>query len=157
MCDDAGQQRLRTVEERLAPAASAARAEVAQEGQALPARAQENRDEEMTESCVMSHAENVKLRVEAAREDSTEVTSRMEDGNTPVGGPLASAEVSSRSEGVLPSRKRGLEGMCRPEDPMWEHADRSEMCISVMSLIPQVAGYGFSEWQEWPTCSAVQP
>ena len=31
MCHDAGQQRLRTVEERLAPAASAARAEVAQE------------------------------------------------------------------------------------------------------------------------------
>ena len=34
MCDDAGQQRLRTAEERLAPAAPAARAEVAQEGQA---------------------------------------------------------------------------------------------------------------------------
>ena len=32
MCDDAGQQRLRTAEERLAPAASAASAEVAQEG-----------------------------------------------------------------------------------------------------------------------------
>ena len=38
MCDDAGQQRLRTVEERLASAASAARAEAAQEGQASPAR-----------------------------------------------------------------------------------------------------------------------
>ena len=38
MCDDAGQQRLRTAEERLAPAASAARAEVAQEGLASPAR-----------------------------------------------------------------------------------------------------------------------
>ena len=38
MCDDAGQQRLRTAEERLSPAASAARAEVAQEGQVSPAR-----------------------------------------------------------------------------------------------------------------------
>ena len=38
MCDDAGQQRLRTVEERLAPAASAARAEAAQEGLASLAR-----------------------------------------------------------------------------------------------------------------------
>ena len=50
MCDDAGQQRLRMVEERLAPAASAARAEAAQEGQASPARvelAQESRDEEI--------------------------------------------------------------------------------------------------------------
>ena len=49
MCDDAGQQRLRTAEERLAPAAPAARAESAQEGQASPARvevAQESRDEE---------------------------------------------------------------------------------------------------------------
>ena len=46
MCDDAGQQRLRAAEERLAPAASAARAETAQEGQASLARvefAQESR------------------------------------------------------------------------------------------------------------------
>ena len=38
MCDDAGQQRQRAAEERLAPAAPAARAETAQEGQASPAR-----------------------------------------------------------------------------------------------------------------------
>ena len=38
MCEDAGQQRLRTAEERLAPAASAARAEAAREDQASPAR-----------------------------------------------------------------------------------------------------------------------
>ena len=38
MCDDAGQQRLRTPEERLAPAASAARAGAPQEGQASLAR-----------------------------------------------------------------------------------------------------------------------
>ena len=37
MCDDAGQQRLRAAEERLAPAASATRAETAQEEQAPPA------------------------------------------------------------------------------------------------------------------------
>ena len=52
MCDDAGQQRLRAAEERLAPTALAARAEVAHEGQASPAKvevAQESRDEEMTE------------------------------------------------------------------------------------------------------------
>ena len=50
MCDDVGQERLRAAEERLAPAASAARAGVAQEGQASPAGvevAQERRDEEM--------------------------------------------------------------------------------------------------------------
>ena len=40
LCDDAGQERVRAAEERLAPAASAARAEVAQEGQASPARAE---------------------------------------------------------------------------------------------------------------------
>ena len=61
----------------------------------------------MNEACATNNAENVKLRIEASREDSTEVISRMEDGNTPVGGPLVSAEVNSRSEGVLPSRKRG--------------------------------------------------
>ena len=129
MCDDAGQKRLRTAEERLAPAASAARAEVAQEGQASLARvelAQESRDEEMSEACATNNAENVKPRVETHREDSTkaisrlesvkppidesrddstEMTSRMEDGNTPVGGPLVSTEVSSRSEGVPSSRK----------------------------------------------------
>ena len=68
MCDDAGQQRLRTAEERLAPAASAARAEIAEEGQVSPARvevAQESRDEEMNEAC----------RVETLREDSTEAIS----------------------------------------------------------------------------------
>ena len=121
MCDDAVQQRLRMAEERLAPAASAARAEAAQESQASPARvelAQEGRDEEMNEACVTNNAENVKPRVEILREDSTETISRLEDGNTPVGGPLVSAVVSSRSEGVLPSRKRGSEEGGRPEDAM---------------------------------------
>ena len=107
MCDDAGQQRLRTAEERPAPAASAARVEVAQEGQVSPARvelAQESREEEMSEACVTNNAGNVKPRVEVLPEDSTKAVSRMEDCNTPVGGPLVSAEVSSRSESVLPSR-----------------------------------------------------
>ena len=101
MCDDAGQQRLRTAEERLTLGASAARGEVAQEGQVSPAMvelAQESRDEEMSEACVTNNVENVKPRVEILREDSTEAISRMEDGNTPVEGPLVSAEVSSRSE-----------------------------------------------------------
>ena len=128
MCDEAGQQRLCTAKERLASAASATRAGVAQEGQASLARvevAQESRDEEMNEARVTNDAENVKHqigesrddstevsdrmedkpRIDESRDDSTEVTSRMEDSNTPVGGPLVSAEVSSRSEGVLPSRK----------------------------------------------------
>ena len=61
----------------------------------------------MSDACVTNNAENVKPRVEILREGSTEAISRMEDGNTPVGGPLVSAEVSSRSEGVLPSRERG--------------------------------------------------
>ena len=38
LCDDAGQQKTRAAEEQLTPVASAARAEVAQEGQASPAR-----------------------------------------------------------------------------------------------------------------------
>ena len=38
MCDDAGKQRLFTAEDRFAPAASAARVEVVQEGQASFAR-----------------------------------------------------------------------------------------------------------------------
>ena len=60
----------------------------------------------------------------------------MEDGNTPVRGPLVSAEVSSRSEGVLPSRKRGSEerGALETEDPRLEHTDGSEMCISEMTV-----------------------
>ena len=103
MCHDAGQQRLHAVQDRLAPAASAARAEVAQEGLSSPARvevAQLSRDEEMNEACVTNNAEIVKPRVEESRDDSTEVTSRMDDGNTPVGGPLVAADVRSRSEGV---------------------------------------------------------
>ena len=99
VCDDAGQQRLRTVEERLAPAASAARAEVAQEGHASPARvevAQESRDEDSIDAS--SRLEKRQDPVEESLEDSTEVTSRMDDGNTPVGGPLASAEMRSRAE-----------------------------------------------------------
>ena len=72
-----------------ASAASVARAEAAQEGQASSARiegVQENRDEEMTEASITSDAENVKPRIEESREDSIEVSSRMEDGDTPVGG-----------------------------------------------------------------------
>ena len=159
MCDDPGQQRLRTAEERLTPAASATRAEVAHEDQASPARveaAQESRDEEMNEACVTNNAENVKPWIEASREDSTDVSgrmqcvmpridksledsteaiSRMEDGDTPVGGPLISAEVSSRSEGVPPSRKRGSEERGALEDAMLGYADVSKMCINEMTVI----------------------
>ena len=53
----------------------------------------------------------------------------------PVGGPSVSAELSSRSEGVPPSRKRGSEEGGRPEDAMLEHADATEMCISEMTVI----------------------
>ena len=138
MCDDAGQQRLRTAEERLAPAASVARAVVALEGQVSLARvelAQESRDEEMSEACVTNNAENVKPRVEILREDSTEAISRMEDGNTPVGGPLVSGEVNSRSEGVLPSRKRESEKRGAPGDLTLDCTDGSEMCISEMTVV----------------------
>ena len=82
MWHDEGQEKLRAAEKRLAPAASAARAEVAQEGQASLARvevAQESPDEEMTEACVTSVPENVKPRIEESREDSTAVSSRTED------------------------------------------------------------------------------
>ena len=40
----------------------------------------------MTEACVTHNAQNVKHPIEESREDLTEVTSRMKDGNTPVGG-----------------------------------------------------------------------
>ena len=77
----AGQQRLPAAEERLAPAASAARAEKTQKGRASLASvgvAQESRDEEMTEACVTNNAENVKPWIEV--NDSIEMISRMEDG-----------------------------------------------------------------------------
>ena len=89
----------------------------------------------MSEACVTNNAENVKPRVEILREDSTEAASRVEDGNTPVGGPLVSAEVSSRSEGVPPSRKRGSEKRGTPGDPTLECTDGSDLCISEMSVI----------------------
>ena len=59
----------------------------------------------------------------------------MEDGNTPVGGPPVSAEVNSRSEGVLPSRKRGSEKRGALGDLTLERTDGSEMCISKMTVI----------------------
>ena len=79
--------------------------------------------------------DNVKPRIKESREDSSEVTSRMEDSDKPVGGPLVSAEVRGRSEGVLPMRKRGPEGVCHPKNPILEHGDELHMRISVMSLI----------------------
>ena len=88
----------------------------------------------MNEACVTNNAENVKPRSEVSRDDSTEVTCRMEDGDTPVGGPLVSAEVSSRSDGGTPSRERGSEerGL---EDAMLEYADVANMCINEMTVI----------------------
>ena len=58
----------------------------------------------MNEACVTNNVENVKPRVEILQEDSTKAISRMEDGDTPVVGPLVSAEVSSRS-GVFHRRE----------------------------------------------------
>ena len=69
----------------------------------------------MTEASVTNDAENDRHEVEESREDSTEVSSRMEGGNTPVGGPLVPAGVSSRSEGGLSSGKRGSEERGAPE------------------------------------------
>ena len=63
ICDDVGQERLRAADERLAPAASAARAEVTQESQASLARVQvvqERRSKDMNEAFVVNNAENVK-------------------------------------------------------------------------------------------------
>ena len=90
--------------------------------------AQESHDEEMNEACVTNNAENVKPRTDESRDDSTEVTSRMEDG-------LVSVEVSSRSEGVLPSRKRGSKEGGLPKDAMLEYGDVSKMCINEMTVI----------------------
>ena len=72
---------LRAAEERVAPAAWAARVEVALEEHRLLGL---SRDEEMTEVCVTNIADNVKPRVA-----------------------VDSVEVSSRMEGVPPSRNRG--------------------------------------------------
>ena len=72
----------------------------------------------------MSDRMEDKPRIDESRDDSTEVTCRMKDGNTPDGGPLVSAKSSSRSEGVPPSRKRGSEeGGLPPEDTMLKCAD----------------------------------
>ena len=63
------------------PAASAARAEVAQEGQASLAwveLAQGSRDKRWLKR-LHANSENVKPRDEVSREDSTEVSSRTED------------------------------------------------------------------------------
>ena len=57
-----------------------------------------------------------------------------------MGRQLESAEVSSRSEGVLPSRKRGSEERGALEDPRLERTDGSEMCISVMTVILKSLG-----------------
>ena len=59
----------------------------------------------------------------------------MKDGNTPVGGSVVSAEVSSRSEGVPPSRKRGSEEGGLPKDEMLECADVSKVYINEMTVI----------------------
>ena len=71
----------------------------------------------------------------------------MEDGNTPVGGPLLSAEVSSRSEGDTPSEKariggrktsRGRDaGACRRVGNVRQRDDSD----------PYVAGGDYSELQ----------
>ena len=82
-----------------------------------------------------NNAQSVKPQIDESREDSTEAISRMEDGNTPVEGLLESAEVSSRSEGVPPSRKRGSEKRGAPGDLTLECTDGSEMCISEMTVI----------------------
>ena len=71
MCTAAGQKMLRAAEERLAPAAWAARVEVALEDHCLLGL---SRDDEMTESCVTNIADNVKPRIAV---DSIEVSSRM--------------------------------------------------------------------------------
>ena len=90
----------------------------------------------MTEACVTINAENVKPRVDESRDDSTEVTSRMNDGDTPVEGLLVSAEVSSRSEGVSPSRKRGSEEGGLPKDAIPECADVGRLQQSVARRVP---------------------
>ena len=70
----------------------------------------------------------------------------MEDGNTPVGGPLVSVEVSSRSEGVPPSRKRGSEEGGIPKDAMLKHAVCiSEMTVILMSLGVTTANFKVAE------------
>ena len=138
MCDDAGHQRLHSGGATRASSIGRRRARHRLRGLRWPRRV----ETKMTQSCVTSNTDFGKPRAQESREDSTEVSSRMEDGNTPVGGPLVSAEVSSRSEGFLQSRKRRSEGVCHPEDPTLEQPDWLEVRISVMSLIhksPDVA------------------
>ena len=82
-----------------------------------------------------------KPRIDDSRDYSTEVTSRMKDGDTPVGGPLVSAKSSSRSEGVPPSRKRGSEDGGLPKDAMLEYADVSNNVHQRDDSDLQVAGF----------------
>ena len=91
--------------------------------------------------------ENVKLQIDESREDSTEAVSRMEDGNTPVGGPLVPAEVSSRSEGVPPSRKRESEKRGALGDLTLECTDGVGNVHQGDDSDPYVAGCDDSEFQ----------
>ena len=141
MCDDA---RLRAAEERLASATSAASSGVAQEGHASLARvevARERRDEETTEALLTVNADNVKPRVEgiSGKFDRTEQSNGRQQ-HASGRGRRASAEVSGRIEGVLPSRKRGSLERRALEDPMWKHTDKPEMCISEITVVLESSG-----------------
>ena len=135
-------------EERLAPAASAARAEVAQEGQTSPPRvelAQESRED----STEVSDRTEDKPRIDELRDDSAEVTSR---------GPLVSAEVNSRSEVFHRRESEDQKKKGTPGDTTLDCTYGSEMCISKMTVIPYVAGCDCSEFQGSPeTDLAIQP
>ena len=109
MNDDAGQQRLRAAEQRGSSAGRqpsvATRVEAAQEGP----------DEAM----------NQVLAASSAREASVAGSARDVRPRT--------AE-SGRMEDVVPSRKRGSEGMGPPDDPNLTPADASQIGISAVIL-----------------------
>ena len=85
---------------------------------------QEGPDEAMRQAPAASRARNVKPRVEVSGEDSTRVSSRMEDG--------------------------GSEEMGPPDDPTLTPADEStgisEMTVILMSLIVAPANFKVAEW-----------
>ena len=107
MNDDVGQQRLHAAEQRVSPAGElqsvATRVEAAQDGPG----------EAMRQAPAASSARNVKPRVEVSLEDSTRVSSRLQDGS--------------------PSRKRGSEEV-GPKTQGFKPADGS-MGISEMAAV----------------------
>ena len=94
-------------------------------------------------------AVSVKPRIEESREDSMEVTSRMDDDNTPVGGPLGSCKTPIGGCSAVDEAKiRGSVSSPGPDVWACRWVGSAHQC-DVVDF--QVAGRGFGEWQSGRT------